>query len=125
MSSDPDPDIQRNIFARNEATAIIQLIEDSPGAALPRMWELIAEHAAKRASLHLLTADEFRQHDRQGMSEREARAFEECLVGFGQHRFHKVGDVPTNHLEWLAENVFIKNLQRYVRSTRFAERDDS
>ena len=109
--------IQANIKARNDAVAAIELLtEMSAGGNSVRFWELVAEHAATRIRAVITRGAEHPPT----MTYEEAIAFGAVCMPFGAYAGALIRDVPVGYLATIADDLFNKQLRRYVGSVFFA-----
>lgn len=103
------------IAARKDAEETIAFI----GERSPRFWEIMAAHCASRLPAIQPAAETL------PMEEREAARFEKTEVKFGKYAGYEVCEIPTEYLAWLADgDGFIKDLRRYVQSSKYRQRQD-
>jgi hypothetical protein len=108
-------DLAANKAARECAEAVIQLIGDKQPV---RMWEELARLVAEKLPPVPPPYDPLAPMDTQ-----EAIRFEAHTITFGKYAGEQVGIVPPEYIGWLAENDFGIKLRRYVKSTRFKQRE--
>jgi hypothetical protein len=85
-----------------------------------RFWELLATEAAERIGM-VLAADGPKSK-REQMSYQEAVEFEKTVIPWGAQAGRKVAEVEPRYFLAVTEGRFPRDLQRYLKSTRFLER---
>jgi len=113
--------IQRNIRARKEAEAVLDLAQESFDITLmdsSRFWQVIADYAAEKINKHVVdNVDE--------MMEVQALAFEKTEMPYGKYAGIQVGNIAkrdNEYLPWIAENSFATDLKRYLRSKHYRKK---
>lgn len=105
-----------NIRARQEAEAICELAGEQPA----RFWETLRDIAVSRLPPVPAPAERY-----PAMTEDEAIRFEAMTLPYGKHSGCTVGEVECRYLLFLTEgDEFSQRLRRYVKSRRFAERQE-
>lgn len=108
--------IQENMRARQEAEAIVELAGEQPA----RFWETLRDLAVAKLPPVAQPTD---RHP--PLTDEEAIRFEAMPLPYGKHKDETVGEVPCGYLLFLTEgDEFSQRLRRYVKSRRFAERQE-
>lgn len=106
--------IEANIAARRGAEEMISLMGQQP----LRFWEVLIELATAKLPPKPSPVDPL-----PALTEGEAIYFERTELPYGKFAGQTVGCVDPAYLLFLTEgDVFAKNLRRYVKPKRFAER---
>lgn len=114
--ADGTTEIQLNIAARKNAEEAIEALGGyTVGVNEERFWECLAIQAAARVGKVLTDEGPFRYP----MTDEEARHWERTAIPRGQYRGRRVGEVPPDYWGALADDVFSKNLRRYVQSDHY------
>jgi hypothetical protein len=113
-------EISANIKAREDAQDFMVFVDEQAGEQPQRFWEVLAGLIASKLPPHPQPDERF-----PAMNEREASVFEETPMPYGKHAGDAVGAVPCDYLLFLTEgDEFSKRLRRYVKSKRFADRQE-
>ena len=109
-------DLATNIIARKDAEALLELAGDQP----QRFWEVIAERAASHLPPKPQPVDRL-----PAMTDQEATTFEAEMMPYGKYAGNEVGVIEPSYILFLTEgDEFSKKLKRYVKSKRFADRQE-
>jgi hypothetical protein len=108
--------IANNMQARKDAEEIIAFCGYRP----PRFWEILADMASANLPPKPQPAERW-----PALNEQEAMRFEATPMPYGKHAGDAVGIVPCDYLLFLTEgDEFSQRLRRYVKSKRFADRQE-
>jgi hypothetical protein len=111
-------EVSANIKARQDAEEVFALAGEM--AKSPRFWEVLASLVAEQLPPKPQPAERF-----PALNEQEAMRFEATPMPYGKHAGDAVGIVPCDYLLFLTEgDEFSQRLRRYVKSKRFAERQE-
>lgn len=114
-----------NVAARKALKEIVELIEGTiPEVGHCRFWELLANEAADRAGMQMVPATAAQAQRLAGMDYEQALQFEKTVVQHGVHKGKAVRDIAPSYWVTVTESGFNRNLQQYMRSTRFLERQE-
>lgn len=112
--------IATNIKARESAEKLMEFVVDEAGMQPPRFWEVFAALVAEKLPPKPATVD---RHT--ALTEAQAIWFEAQPMPYGKHAGEQVGCVPCDYLLYLTEgDDFGRLIRRYVKSKRFAERQE-
>ncbi len=109
--------IEDNVKIRKTAQAVYDLAYDESlklgDSDASKFWETIAQLID--FNIDPLTKQEY---DPKKMSDKEAKLFGHTTIPFGRHAGERVDDIPMSYLTWLADDGFIDNVRRYLKSDR-------
>lgn len=111
-------EVAANIKARQDAEEVFALA--GAMAQSPRFWEVLASLVAEQLPPKPQPTERF-----PAMNDQEATRFEAIPMPYGKHAGESVGEVPCDYLLFLTEgDEFSQRLKRYVKSKRFADRQE-
>lgn len=117
----PIDQITANIAANIQAREYALEVVDMCGTQQPqRFWECLAEMVAAKLPPKPQPVERL-----PAFNEQEATRFEAMPMPYGKHAGESVGEVPPDYLLFLTEgDEFSQRLKRYVKSKRFAGRQE-
>lgn len=113
-----DATIAANIKARYAAEVIADLIDEEAKVHGKRLWEQIMSIA----SAHV-PPPRLRKEKTGPMTDGEAKLFGKQTIPFGEFAGTPVDSVPLDRLRWYADQRFVDELRRYLRSARIESED--
>jgi hypothetical protein len=112
-----EAEISERIEARYSAEVIAGLADDEAKLHGNHVWKCL--HDICCAHVPCKVEDEKRRkHQEQYMSDGEVQRFEREMIPFEAFRGKLVKDVPLERLQWYADQTFVDQLRRYLRSKR-------
>lgn len=103
--------------ANKRARELAEWLVETAGEQPQRFWEHVRDLAQAKLPAPIVAAKD------EEMSDLDARRFERHLMPRGIHAGVRVGDVDCEYLAWWSDSdEFTRLLRKYVRSSRFRER---
>lgn len=103
--------IRENVQAKKDFKEITQLVDSME--CYDRTLELLRDWCLKRAPLPPST------HNFTPMTEEEAVAFSHTQMPYGDQRGMFIREINASYIQWLANQTFHNDLQRYAASEFF------
>ena len=113
--------IWKNIKAREAAATLIEIGEETVASERldgRKFWVAVAAMASDRAGISNETPETLAT-----MTDDQSRQFGSTSMPFGQYRGTRVDEVPLDYLSWIADDQFLRDLPRYLRSRRVQMED--
>lgn len=109
-------DYSANIKCRQDAETVAELAGNQP----QRFWEVLKGICDGKLPKPTPAPERWPP-----LSQAEALRFEATPMPYGKYQGQPVGEIPTDYLLFLTEgDEFSQRLKRYVKSPRFAARED-
>ena len=113
-----DEEVGKRIAARYAAEVLAQLADEEAKEHGNHFWKCLHDICCAHVFCKEEQAKADRKHRRE-MTDGEVQRFGLSLIPFrGEFQGKKVSDVPLERLQWYADQTFIDELRRYLRSER-------
>jgi len=114
-----EEEVERRIRARETAEEIYSLVESEEEILGKHVWEVLYKKFQNRKMCETKTKEKSSR-----MTVAESRRFGKQPIPFGRFKGQPVDQVPLDMLEWYADQKFVDELRRYLRSSRIQKEDE-